>query len=136
MTADLAQPATTDDPELARILDRLGFGEADQARRAAQTEAAQRKRWNGAEGLDILSVPTTFLPPDGGEQGCEACGGPLGEGRRGRRFCSTACRVRAHRARVRADGAGAGRRKREPGGGSRPRRNVTRHGAPRPARVS
>jgi hypothetical protein len=89
----------TADKELAAALDALGFGEADAERRAAQTEAAQLSRW-GRSGLDILGVPTSYLPPDEGEQGCEACGGPLpssGPGRP-RRFCGPACRQRAHRA--------------------------------------
>jgi hypothetical protein len=109
MTAQ-APPATTDDLELARTLDTLGFGETDMERRAAQTEAAQLARW-GATGFDIIGVhkaPEVQAPT----RACEACGGPLpssGPGRP-RRFCSDACRQRAHRAGVGRASGGNGRR--------------------------
>jgi hypothetical protein len=103
-----APPPTTTDLELTRILDALGFGEADTERRAAQTEAAQLARW-GATGFDIIGVhkaPEVQAPT----RACEACEGPLpssGPGRP-RRFCSEVCRQRAHRARTGRARSGAG----------------------------
>lgn len=55
----------TDDPELAHVLDVLGFGVEAMERRAMQAAQAQRARY-GAAGFDIIGVRDR-TPPDGGE---------------------------------------------------------------------
>jgi hypothetical protein len=51
------------------ILAELGFGPAELARKAQQTEARQLKRW-GASGVDMMSVPmqTPSFDPDDPEE--------------------------------------------------------------------